>query len=140
MHMQSLTSARRVLRLDGAFLLIVGLLAMALELRGHFLGSGPLAHLAGSPFTIGGFEAHGLAAILGVQLLVHARDPQPRPWHGLGLAVHLLLGGANLAFWPSFAAQGLLAMGVVTTACHAAFAAAHATLAWRQRGLRARAM
>lgn len=138
--MHTLATARWTLRLDGAFLLIVGLLAMGLEARGHFLASGPLAHLAGSPYAIGGFEAHGLAAILGVQLLVHARDPMPRRWHLLGLAVHLLLGSCNLLFWPSFAALGMLAMGVATTACHLGFVAAHAALALRPRGLRPAAM
>lgn len=132
--MHTLTTARRTLRLDGAFLLIVGVLAMVLEARGHFLGSGPLAHLAGSPYTIGGFEAHGLAAILGMQLLAHARDAVLRPWHGLGLAVHLLLGAANLAFWPGFAALGMRPMGVATTAVHLGFVAAHAMLLLRRPG------
>lgn len=118
--------ARWTLKFDGAFLLIVGALAMVQEARGHFLGSGPLAHLLASPYTIGGFEAHGLAAILGVLLLAHAGEPSLRRWHRCGLAIHLLLGGANLAFWSGFVALDMLAVGVVTTIVHVVLVTAHA--------------
>jgi hypothetical protein len=47
-------------------------------------------------------------------------------WHVLGLCVHLLLGSANLLFWPSFVQQGLVPVGIVTTALHFVFGAAHA--------------
>ena len=103
--------ARAALRMDGAFLLAVGMLAMLLELVGHFGGKGPLAHLWQSPYTIGGVEAHGLAAILGALLLRQAGDEDLRPWHACALAVHFLLGVANLMFWPSFVAMGMLPTG-----------------------------
>ena len=40
---------------------------------GHFFGVGPMAQTLGSPHTIGGFEAHGLAIIIGV--LLSGRHP-----------------------------------------------------------------
>ena len=118
--------ARLALRLDGAFLLIVGTVAMVLEVVGHFGSVGPLAHLSHSPYTIGGFEAHGLAAILGALLIRNAANDDLRPWHVSALAIHLLLGGANLAFWLSFTAFGMVPMGIVTTVVHAVLVVAHA--------------
>ena len=128
---------RRVLRFDGAFLLFVGVVAMAQEALGHFTGRGPLAHLHASPYTIGGFEAHGLAAILGFVLLKRAADADRRPWHWCGLAIHLLLGVANIAFWVSFTAFGFVTMGVVTTVFHAGFVYAHAYFIGARRTRRA---
>src|SRR5262245_52125644 len=80
------------LRLDGGFLILAGTAAMLAETVGHFFGVGPLAQSMNSPHTIGGFEAHGLAIIIGV-LLVHAVKLVDRQlWHALGISIHLLLG------------------------------------------------
>lgn len=118
--------ARAALRMDGTFLLCVGALATVLELLGHFTGKGPLAHLWQSPYTIGGVEAHGLATILGALLLRQAAEDDLRPWHASALAVHLLLGVSNLMFWSSFAALGMLPLGIATTVAHGLFVIAHA--------------
>src|SRR5262249_26820150 len=124
-----------LLRADGLFLLVVGTLASIQEARGHFAGSGPLAHLWQSPYTIGGFEAHGLAAILGVLLIAHAGALRPLRWHLCAAAIHLLLGGANLLFWISFVALDMLAVGIATTTLHAVFVVANllAVVALRRR-------
>ena len=83
--------------IDGGFLALVGTAQMTLELVGHHLGAGPFGPVFDhSPYTIGWVEAHGLAALIGVLFLV-AGGRERRPlWHGFALAVHLLLGGANL--------------------------------------------
>lgn len=122
----SLGLSRWTLRLDGIFLALAGSAALLVETVGHFFGVGPLAATRGSPHTIGGFEAHGLAIIIAVVLLCAATVPKRRPWHFLGLGVHLLLGLANILFWTSFVQQDLLAVGVVTTALHLIFVVAHA--------------
>jgi hypothetical protein len=113
--------SRWTLRLDGIFLNIAGGAALLTETIGHFLGVGPMAETKGSPYTIGGFEAHGLAIIIGVLLIRAATLTNRRLWHTLGLSVHLLLGSANILFWSSFLKQGLLAVGIVTTALHITF-------------------
>jgi hypothetical protein len=115
------------LRLDGIFLVLAGGAAMFAETVGHFFGVGPLAATRDSPHTIGGFEAHGLAMILGVLLFRAAGRADRGLWHGVGLSTHLLLGSANLLFWSSFVQNGVVTVGVVTTVLHIAFAAAHAT-------------
>ena len=113
------------MRLDGAFLALAGGAAILAETVGHFFGVGPLAGMRGSPYTIGGFEAHGLAIIIAILLLRGATLADRRLWHAVGLSTHLLLGSANLLFWNAFVQQNLIGVGVVTTALHAAFAAAH---------------
>ena len=117
---------RWVLRLDGAFLFLAGAAAMTSEFVGHFFGKGPLAGLHGSPFTIGGFEAHGLAVLIAVLLLQASAQVDRRMWHAVGLTTHLFLGCANLLFWTSFVQQGVVPVGYVTTALHIVFAVAQA--------------
>ena len=99
---------------------------MLSETIGHFFGVGPLAASRGSPYTIGGFEAHGLAILIGALLLRAAGRADRTLWHSVGLATHLLLGSANLLFWSSFVQQDLLGVGVVTTALHIVFVGAQA--------------
>ena len=114
------------LRLDGIFLMLAGGLAMIAETVGHFFGAGPFASDLGSPHTIGGFEAHGLAFLIGVLLLRGARLADRRLWHRVGFVTHLFLGSANLLFWTSFVQQGLLAAGYVTTSLHIVLVVVHA--------------
>jgi len=121
-HLQS----RWTLLLDGAFLAVVGTAALIAETAGHFLGVGPLAASKGSPHTIGGFEAHGLAIIIGALLLHAAGHPHPRMWHVAAMFVHLLLGGANILFWDSFVHNDMVRVGTVTTGFHVIFVLAEA--------------
>ena len=123
--------SRWTLRLDGSFLAIAGSAALLADTTGHFFGVGPMADLFGSPHTIGGFEAHGLAVILGVLLFRAAKLADRQSWHALGLGVHLLLGTANLIFWSSFLQLDVLMIGVVTTALHSTFICAQAACLWR---------
>ena len=117
--------SQRVLQVDGVFLLLAGGLAMMLETVGHFFGVGPLAETEGSPYTVGGFEAHGLAIIFAVLLIRAARLSDRSLWHQVGRAVHLLLGGSNLLYWSSFVELNMIGVGVITTVLHVVFVAAH---------------
>jgi len=80
------------------FLAIAGSFGLLADITGIFSASVLWPIMSGSPHTIGGFEAHGLAVILGVLLLRAAKQADRRSWHALGLSVHLLLGAANLVF------------------------------------------
>ncbi len=117
--------SRKVLQFDGGFLLLAGGAAMIFETVGHFFGVGPFAQTKGSPFAIGGFEAHGLAIIFALLLLRAARLSDRFLWHQVGLVVHLLLGGSNLLYWSSFVQLNVVPMGVVTTVLHLVFVIAH---------------
>ena len=98
---------------------------MIIETVGHFLGIGPLAETRGSPYTIGSFEAHGLAIIFAILLLRAATVSDRFLWHQVGLIVHLLLGGSNLLYWSSFVQLNVIPMGVITTVLHIALVIAH---------------
>jgi hypothetical protein len=62
--------------------------------------------LAIQPVAAVGFvEAHGLALILGV---LFWRAASLRSWHLAAVAVHVLLGTANLVFWQTFIVMDML--------------------------------
>jgi hypothetical protein len=110
------------MRANGAFLALVGGAQMIFELLSHYFGVGPWGRIfTGSPYTIGFLEAHGLAFLIGVLLIGVAASEQQRYWHGFAACVHVLLGGANLLFWSSFVAWGLVPAGIVATAFHGLF-------------------
>jgi hypothetical protein len=116
-----------LIRLDGGFLALAGAVQLVLELLAYFAGRGPYgAILEDSPYAIPWVEAHGLALLVGALfLLVAAQDRRPF-WHGFAIAVHVLLGTANLVFWDSFTTLDLVPVGVLTTVAHALFVGAHA--------------
>jgi hypothetical protein len=78
---------------NGCFLALVGGTQVIFELLSHFFGIGPWGRIfAGSHYTIGFLEAHGLAFLIGVLLIgVAAADPK-RFWHGFAASVHVLQG------------------------------------------------
>ena len=111
---------RYVLRADALFLGLASTSALHADVLGAAFGLGPLGPVfAAVPHAAIGFvEAHGLALIIGVLLWRAAPAPS---WHGTAMAVHLLLGAANLVFWPLFGAAGMVGVGVVATALHGLF-------------------
>lgn len=111
-----------IMRANAIFLLLASAGGLVSDLRGIFAGAGPVSRvLAGAADAgIGFLEAHGLALILGVLLW---RAAPSRQWHLTGLAIHVLLGTANLACWQIFITADMLTVGYVTTALHGVFAA-----------------
>lgn len=117
-------SRQSVMLADGAFLTIIGAAQVTFELVGYYTGRGPLGRVfEDSPYTIGWVENHGLALVIGTLFLVVAGHDGRRFWHGFGLAVHVLLAGANLMFWSSFDHFDVVPLGVAATAAHVLFVA-----------------
>jgi len=122
---------KTVLKLNAIFLMLIGALQMIFELLSHFMGIGPLANrFLQSPYTIGFFEAHGLAVLMGILLWRAAANPQ-KFWHQLAVIIHILLGGANLLFWKSFIQLDFVTPGIVATLFHGVFIVTEAYCAWR---------
>jgi hypothetical protein len=122
---------KTVLKLNAVFLMLIGSLQMIFELLSHFRGVGPLTdRFSASPYTIGFFEAHGLAVLMGILLWRSAANPQ-NFWHSLAVAIHILLGGANLLFWNSFVQMDFVLPGIIATIFHGIFLAAESYCAWR---------
>ena len=110
-----------ILRLNAGFLMLIGFLQMTFELLSHYKGVGPLAdRFIASPYTIGFFEAHGLAVLMGVLLWRASAKPE-RFRHQFAVVVHILLGGANLLFWNSFVQLNFVLPGIVATVFHGIF-------------------
>ncbi|WP_063799885.1 hypothetical protein [Bradyrhizobium jicamae] len=115
------TATRQILlRANATFLLAASAGGFASDVRGIFFGLGPVAHVvAEAPYAgIGFIEAHGLAFILGILMW---RAQPARGWHLAAVAIHVLLGTANLVFWQLFIAADMLVVGYVTTALHGLF-------------------
>jgi hypothetical protein len=111
-----------LMRANGAFLALVGGPQMSFELLSYYAGNGPLGQIfAGSHYTIGWVEAHGLAFLIGLLLIFGASADPKRFWHAFATCVHLLLGGANLLFWQSFVFWERVPMGIGATAIHGLF-------------------
>lgn len=109
-----------LLRTNAVFLLAASAGGFASDVRGIFFGLGPVARVvAEAPYAgIGFIEAHGLAFILGILMW---RAQPARGWHLAAVAIHVLLGTANLVFWQLFIAADMLLVGYVTTAMHGLF-------------------
>jgi phosphoglycerol transferase MdoB-like AlkP superfamily enzyme len=107
---------------DASFLLVIGGIQMLFELLGHFFGIGPLATaFVNSPYTIGFFEAHGMAVLAAILLFRGISLEKRRFWHLYAALVHCLLGSANLLFWASFIHFGFIPAGIIATAVHGFF-------------------
>lgn len=122
---------KTVLKPNSLFLMLIGSLQIIFELLSHFIGVGPLAdRFLESPYTLGFFEAHGLAVLMGILLWRAAANPQKFS-HQLAVTIHILLGGANLLFWNSFIQLDFVAPGIVATVFHGIFVVMEAYCAWK---------
>jgi len=111
---------KSLLLVNGAVLGLIALSSSFLDLAGYFGGIGPVAPFEGQPIVVGLFEAHCLAFILCVLVLVHRGDNAPR-WNLTIGTMHLLFGSANLTFWPFFVETGTVPFGIAITTLHFVF-------------------
>ena len=126
-------------RINGTFLVVVGGVQVVLELLSYYAGAGIYGPIfRSSPYTIGWVEAHGLALLIGLLFLRVAVPDGRHVWSAFAIAVHTLLGTANLVFWGSFVHFNLVTMGIAATVAHALFVAAHTILLFARRGRHAR--
>jgi len=127
---------RVVMLVNGAFLTMVGATQVTFELLGYFAGAGPYGSVFdASPYTIGWVENHGFALLIGIMFLTVAARDGRRFWHVFALAVHVLLGAANLTFWSSFVFFDVVPMGIAATVGHVLFVLAHSRCLAASRGL-----
>ncbi len=85
-----------LLLINGIALAATGFIQSMFDLGGYFLNKGPLAaSLHGNLDSLAFLEAHGLAVIVGILLIVH-RDAADARWHWIAGATHTLLWGCEL--------------------------------------------
>jgi hypothetical protein len=114
---------QRLLLVNGIVLAGVATVQATFDLAGSFLNLGPTAGaLYQNPDTIGYFEAHALALMIAILILMN-RKAEGATWNWVAAAFHAMAGGSNLIFWSSFSVYGLVPMGVAATTMHAVFLA-----------------
>ncbi len=119
---------QRLLQANALYIGVAGCAGLIFDIRGVLYGLGPQGRLLeNAPYAgISFVEAHGLAVILAVLLW---RATPGRAWHVTAMAMEILLGVSNLAFWQMFVVTDALAVGYVTTTLHGIFATAQLTAA-----------
>ena len=124
--MNILAFRKSLFRLNAGFLILMGGVFGVLDYIGFRDGSGPLGdRLKDNFLAVGALEAHGLAFIVGLVLLVYALRTMEASWHFVAAGVHVLLGGSNLIFWSYFQDLGIVNQEIVVTAIHGLFVMAH---------------
>ncbi|HEY9010460.1 MAG TPA: hypothetical protein VIN06_05540 [Devosia sp.] len=111
---------KRLLLVNGLVLGTVAFVAGIIDLVGVFGGAGPLAQFVGQPVMVGMFEAHCLALLTSVLMLVHRRADGAL-WNLVGGIMHLVFFTANLMFWQFFVDTSAVPMGTAITAMHLVF-------------------
>lgn len=94
---------RRILRIHGSGLLILGLANAVLSTLGWLRDVGPMAFLNDDRLGhVGLIQAYLLAALFGVVLIVGSRQPAPVTWNRIGILVHLAILSAYAFHWNYF--------------------------------------
>lgn len=123
-----------LLRVNGTFLAVMGLGAFINDLLSYFFGIGMFGKtLFQDAIAIGQTEAHGLALLTGVAVVLHRTSTQGSYWHWHLVVLHILLGGCNLLFFDAFTAANLYNFGIVITSVHLVFIAANTAAALSRR-------
>ena len=108
-----------ILKIDGCFLVVMGILAGMTDLASYFAGKGPFGQTYfQNSIAIGGFEAHGLAVIAGFILVLKSWASDAAFFNKVAIAIHSVLGISNLIWFQLFLDTGMLAMGIITTVVH----------------------
>ncbi len=117
---------KNLFQINAGFLLIVGGAMCIADYVGYRTGLGPLGTmLHGSDLAVGMQEAHGLAFLFGLTLLIYAVPDMRPPWHLICAGIHILLGGSNLIYWNGIVRYGITSPEIVITAIHGLLALAH---------------
>ena len=118
-------TGKKILTINGWFLVAIGFSQAANGLLGHFGGIGLFKILDHLPIgTIGIFEAHFLAGVMGI-IFIRAAKKQSglKFWNLTACGIHLVLGTSNLIFWAdTFVILHAEIPGLVATIIHFCFA------------------
>ena len=113
---------QRLLFFHGNFLCLLGFLTLTVALVGRIGSIGPFASFSENELSAVGFiEAYGLAAFLGIALVLASREPVRRAWSIFAGSIHFFLMLVNLNFWHLYAPLGLSVAGILATTLHVAF-------------------
>ena len=130
---------RRVLKVHGVFLILLGLSGVMISTAGWASGAGPYAFLRENELGhVGLIQAYLLAMLLGVVLWLGSKQPGPVIWNLVGAGVNLCILVAYVLHWNLLGSLGpeLPTIRNVAACVHAGLVVLEV---WAAFGLRERA-
>lgn len=110
---------KTLFRVNAGFLLLMGGVFMVLDYVGFHTGAGLMGEiLHGNVLAVGMQEAHGLAFLFGLTILVLTVPDMHPSWHLICMSIHLLLGGSNLLYWDGAIEYGIVGPEIAVTSIH----------------------
>lgn len=111
--------SKKILKLHGFLLTVLGGIACLNSIVGFFFAKGPFLFLGTNEVAAVGFiEAYGLACLLGLSLFIAATKSYHYSWHSIAAVVHLFLFVVNIGFWHLYEPLKLQPAGLIATALH----------------------
>lgn len=115
-----------LLRIDGSFLIIAGLVAAITDFLSYWKGTGPWGELFyQNPHVIGVFEGHCFALLTGCLLWYFSRNKPFGIGNITGIAAHLICGLSNIYWFDVFETVNRQTQGFAVTVVHFIFVAVH---------------
>ena len=113
---------KRILRIHGAILILVGIALTVNSTLGTYHGVGKFSFLQDNEFALVGlFQAYLLMAIIGLVLWLGATITGIRKFHIIGALAHLPPLAANIMFWHLFSDLGITTLTTIGTTFHCVF-------------------
>ncbi len=113
---------KRILRIHGSILILVGIALTINSTAGTYLGIGKLSFLQDNEFALVGlFQAYLLMAIIGIALWIGTESSGIRKFHVVGALAHIPPLIANIMFWHLFSAMDMTAIATGGTTFHVLF-------------------
>ena len=110
---------KRFLFYHGLGFALLGSLMSLIAYEGYQVGAGRFHFLRGNDVgAVGFFEAYGLAAIIGLIVLVGSREKENKVFHLIAAIPHFFLFLINIRFWHLYETLNLVVAGYVSTAMH----------------------
>ncbi len=113
---------KKILRIHGSILILIGLALTINSTAGTYLGVGKFSFLQGNEIAlVGMFQAYLLIAIIGVALWIGAGSEGIRKFHIIGALAHFPPLVANIMFWHLFSGLGMTTLATIGTTFHCLF-------------------
>ena len=113
---------KKILRIHGSILIIIGIVLSVNSTIGTYLGVGKFSFLQDNEFALVGlFQAYLLMGIIGVALWIGSSTAGIRKFHIIGALAHLPPLAANIMFLHLFTGMGMTTIAAIGTTFHCLF-------------------
>jgi len=113
---------KKILRIHGSILIVIGIALTVNATIGTYLGVGKFSFLGDNEFALVGlFQAYLLMAIIGVSLWIGTTSAGIRKFHIIGALAHFPPLAANIMFWHLFSGMSMTTFATIGTTFHCLF-------------------